>query len=92
MPLNEPTAQERFLTSLEQRGESPATVAAWRNSLGWFFEFIESEGFFDVRKVPLDLFLNFRGALSAQGVRDAAISRHEDRVIQFYIWRMKEEG
>lgn len=92
MNLDEQIPLERFLASLEQRGERPDTVADWRNSLERFTEFIESEGVFDLRNVPMELFLDFRRALSTQGIRDAEISRHEDRVIQFYIWLMKEEG
>jgi hypothetical protein len=39
----------------------------------------------------MELFFAFRGALSAQGLQDAAVSRHENRVIQFYIWLVKKE-
>jgi site-specific recombinase XerD len=82
---------EGFLASLERRGCRPATVAAWRNSLRRFFEFVQSEGVFNARNVPMELFFAFRGALSAQGLQDAAVSRHENRVIQFYIWLVKKE-
>jgi len=90
MELNEPIPLEDFLASLERRGYRPATVAAWRGSLRRFFEFVQSEGVFSVR-VPMELFFAFRGTLSAQGVRDAAICRHENRVIKFYIWLVNKE-
>jgi len=82
---------EGFLASLEQRGYRPATVAVWRNSLRRFFEFVQSEGVFNARNVPMELFFAFRGAISAQGLRDAVISRHENRVIKFYIWLVNKE-
>ena len=91
MSLDEQIPLERFLALLEQRGDRPATVAAWRDSLERFIEFIESEGVFNLRNVPMEVFFAFRLALVEQGVRGRIISRHEDRVIQFYTWLMKEE-
>jgi site-specific recombinase XerD len=82
---------ESFLASLEETGRSPATVTAWRGSLHRFFEFVQREGVFNARDVSMELFFAFRKALSAQGVRDVSISRHEYRVIKFYQWLIKKE-
>jgi site-specific recombinase XerD len=82
---------EGFLASLERRGYRPATVAAWRGSLRRFFGFVQSAGVSGVR-VPMELFFSFGRELSAQGLPDAAICRHENRVIKFYIWLVKKEN
>ena len=81
---------EGFLASLERRGYRPATVAAWRGSLCRFFEFVQSAGVFSVR-VPMELFFSFGRELSAQGLPEAAVCRHETRVIKFYIWLVNKE-
>ena len=81
---------ESFLASLERRGYRPATVAAWRGSLRRFFEFVQSEGVPGVR-VPMELFFSFGRELYAQGMAEAAVCRHENRVIKFYIWLVNKE-
>lgn len=82
---------EDFLASLERRGFRPATVAAWRGSLRRFFEFTRNAGVPGVR-VPMELFFSFGRELSAQGLAEAAVCRHENRVIKFYIWLVKKES
>ena len=90
MNIDEQIPLEDFLISLERRGRRPTTVAVWRNSLCRFFKFVQSEGVFSVH-VPVELLIAFRETLSAQGLQDATISRHESRVLAFYIWLMNKE-
>lgn len=85
MERSEQIPLEDFLASLERRGFRPATVAAWRGSLRRFFEFTRSAGVSGVR-VPMELFFSFGRELSAQRLAEAAVCRHENRVIKFYIW------
>ena len=79
---------EHFLGSLEEMGYRPATVSAWRGSLRRFFEFVQSQGVNSVH-VPLELCLSFGKTLSKQGLREEAVTRHENRMIAFYIWFIK---
>lgn len=82
---------EDFLASLKEQGRSPATVETYRRSLEKFFEFIKSEGVFNVRRVPLEMLFEFHHVL-AEGGGSAVISPHEDRILGFYKWISNKEG
>ena len=82
---------EAFLSSLERRGFSPATVRTRRDGLKRFSQFLQGAGLCRIQDISADALLRYAGELQAAGLAESSIQVYLISVRQFTGW-LAENG